>query len=173
MILFVIALVAFFILVIFQPPKQDTYSLFAPEMNEIHQHATILVKIFGDKFDFNIPKYQNASYWINFESPYNDIIHIHGDKTTMGFLFETMNFKVNESCFIFPEGRYFCTNEEYSLKYYINGDKVSSINDYRVLDADRILISYGPETRQEIELQFDELNSQSTLIEDKKHFLEK
>ena len=36
-------------------------------MADDHQHASILVKIFGDKFDFSPPSYQIRSSWIHFE----------------------------------------------------------------------------------------------------------
>jgi len=168
MILSVIGLVSISLLLIYQqaqPQKPDLDSLFAPEINEMHQHAAVLVKIFGDKFDFNIPKYQNTSYWMNFEAPYDDIIHIHSDRGTVGFLFETLNFKIDEQCFVFPDGRDFCTDEKYSLKYFVNDIQVSSLNDYVVIDGDRILISFGPETKKELNLQLEELYSQQLDID--------
>ena len=175
MILFVIGLVSITLLLIYQqaqPQKPDPDSLFAPVINEIHQHATILVRIFGDKFDFNIPRYQNISYWMNFEAPYDDIIHIHSDRDTIGFLYETLNFKIDDQCFIFPDGRDFCTDKKYSLKYFVNGIQVPGISDYDVIDGDRILISYGPETKEELNLQLEELNSHQLKI-DVEHLLRK
>ena len=71
-----------------------------------------------------------------------------------------MGFTVNDECFAFPDGREFCTNEDYSLKYYINHKSVDSIYDYVLVDDDRILISFGPETPEEIEVQLIELDSQ-------------
>ena len=32
-----------------------------------HEHASLLVRIFGDKFDFSVPSYQIKSSWIHFE----------------------------------------------------------------------------------------------------------
>jgi len=75
-------------------------------------------------------------------------------------LFETLNIEINEDCYIFADGRQFCTNEDYSLKYFINGNSVNSINDYVVQDDDRILISYGGETEEQINQQLNELDSQ-------------
>ena len=53
-----------------------------------------------------------------------------------------------------------CTNEDYSLKYYINHKIVKDINDYVFEDGDRILITYGSETPEQIEGQLIELDSQ-------------
>ena len=75
-------------------------------------------------------------------------------------MFETLNIVIDEDCYIFSDGRQFCTNQDYSLKYFINGDSVNSINDYVIQDGDRILISYGGETETQIAAQIDEVNSQ-------------
>ena len=37
-----------------------------------HSHAAILVKIFGDSFDFLVPAYQIQASWIHFESASRD-----------------------------------------------------------------------------------------------------
>ena len=71
-----------------------------------------------------------------------------------------MNIGLSERCFIFADGRQFCTNDDYSLKYFINHEEVSDIRGYVVQEDDRILISYGAETEDEIEEQLKELDSQ-------------
>ena len=132
----------------------------AGKLGDEHVHASILVRIFGDKFDFSAPAYQVKSAWIHFESSDGNTIHRHASGVTVGYLFENLNMIVNEDCFIFSDGRQFCTNEDYSLKYYINHQSVRSINDYVFEDQDRILISYGNESQEQIEEQLKELDSQ-------------
>ena len=67
---------------------------------------------------------------------------------------------IDEECYLFPDGRQFCTNEDYSLKYYINHKSVDSVNDYVIQDGDRILITFGNETPEQIEEQLVELDAQ-------------
>ena len=125
-----------------------------------HEHASLLVRIFGDKFDFSVPSYQIKSSWIHFEESDGTKIHRHASGITLGYLFETLNIGIDNQCYVFPDGRQFCTNEDYSLKYYINHKPVSNINDYIFEDGDRILISFGSETPEQIEEQLLELDSQ-------------
>jgi len=132
----------------------------AGKLGDEHEHASLLVRIFGDKFDFDSPAYQIKSSWIHFEDSDGTTIHRHSSGVTLGYLFDSMGFTVNDECFAFPDGREFCTNEDYSLKYYINHKSVDSIYDYVLEDDDRILISFGPETPEEIEGQLIELDSQ-------------
>ena len=132
----------------------------AGKLGDEHVHSSLLVRIFGDKFDFAVPSYQIKSSWIHFEDSDGTTIHRHSTGITLGYLFDTLNINIDDKCFVFPDGRQFCTNEDYSLKYYINHQPVSDIKDYIFEDGDRILISFGPETPEQIEEQLLELEAQ-------------
>ena len=132
----------------------------AGKLGDEHEHASVLVKIFGDKFDFTSPAYQIKSSWIHFEDSDGTTIHRHSSGVTLGYLFANLGIGIDSECYNFPDGRQFCTNEDYSLKYYINHRIVKDINDYVLDDADRILITYGNQTPEEIEEQLMELESQ-------------
>jgi len=132
----------------------------AGKLGDEHEHASMLVRIFGDKFDFAATTYQIKSSWIHFEESDGNTIHRHSSGVTLGYLFGTLGIGIDEDCYDFADGRQFCTNEDYSLKYFINGQPESNIYDYVLEDDDRILISFGPETPEEIEEQLIELDSQ-------------
>ena len=135
-----------------------------------HEHASLLVRIFDDKFDFSVPSYQIKSSWIHFEESDGTTIHRHSSGVSLEYLFDSLNLTVGKvsvdgilkDCFAFPEsdGRKFCTNEDYSLKFYINHQAVSEIKDYVIEDGDRILISYGNEGEEQINEQLMQLDSQ-------------
>ena len=125
-----------------------------------HEHASLLVRIFNDKFDFAVPSYQIKSSWIHFEESDGTTIHRHASNVTLGYLFDSLNIGIDSKCYAFPDGRQFCTNEDYSLKYYLNHQLVDGINDYVIQDDDRILITFGNETPEQIEEQLIELDSQ-------------
>ena len=132
----------------------------AGKLGDEHEHASVLVRIFGDRFDFSVPSYQIKSSWIHFEESDGTTIHRHSSGVTLGYLFDSLNIGLDKNCYIFPDGRQFCSNEDYSLKYYINHQLVNSIYDYVFADGDRILITYGKETHDQIEVQLRELDSQ-------------
>jgi len=125
-----------------------------------HEHASLLVRIFNDKFDFSVPSYQIKSSWIHFEESDGTTIHRHASGVTLGYLFDSLNIGIDSKCYAFPDGRQFCTNEDYSIKYYLNHQLVDGINDYVIQDGDRILITFGNETPEQIEEQLIELDSQ-------------
>ena len=132
----------------------------AGKLGDEHEHASLLVRIFGDTFDFSSPSYQIKSSWIHFEDSDGTTIHRHSTGVTLGYLFANIGIGIDSECYKFPDGRSFCTNEDYSLKYYINHQIVKDINDHVLEEGDRILITYGNETPEQIEEQLMELDSQ-------------
>ena len=133
----------------------------AGKLGAEHIHASMLVKIFGDKFDFTTPNYQVKTPWIHFENQDGDTIHRHSTGVELEFLFNSMNIAVDDNCFVFPDGRQFCTNEDYSLKFYVNEQLVKDLRKYVVQEDDRILITYGNEDQLAIDSQLAELNAQA------------
>jgi len=132
----------------------------AGRLGDAHENISLLVRIFGDKFDFSSPAFQVKSSYIHFEGREGNTVHRHSSGVTMGYLFETLGITLTDECYIFPDGREFCINEDYSLKFYINHEQVPSILDYVGNEGDRILVSYGNETPEQIELQLRGLDNQ-------------
>ena len=132
----------------------------AGKLGDEHEHASLLVRIFGDKFDFDGPAYQIKSSWIHFEDSDGTTIHRHSSGVTLDYLFANIGISIDNECYKFPDGRQFCTNEDYSLKFYINHELVKDIYNYVIEEGDRILITYGNETPKQIEEQLMKLDSQ-------------
>ena len=125
-----------------------------------HSHAAMLVKIFGDTFDFSSPAFQIKSSWIHFEGRDGTTVHKHATGVTLGYLFETLGIGIDDRCYIFPDGKEFCTDEDYTLNFFINREKVDDIREYEIEENDRILILFGGETPEEIEEYLVELDNQ-------------
>lgn len=143
---------------------QNTYT--APDappgagtLGDEHEHAAIKVMIFGDEFDFSSPAFQVKNRYIHFENSNGDTIHRHASGVPLGFLFNTLNIGLADECYIFPDRREFCTNDDYSLKFFINHQKVPTILDFVLEDGDRILISYGNENSTQIDEQLARVDS--------------
>lgn len=128
-----------------------------------HQHASLLVRIFGDKFDFSVPAYQIKSAWIHFEGRDGNTVHRHATGVPLGYLFDSLKIDLTDKCFVFPDGREFCSNDQYTLKFYVNHEKVDDIRNYIINEGDRILVSYGGETQDEINNQLVELDNQKII----------
>jgi len=136
----------------------------APEnagaMGSDHTHTAIVANIFGDEFDFSAPAYQIKSPWTHFEGRDGSTIHKHATGVTLGYLFDTLSLGLDDQCFVFQDGRSFCTNEDYSLKLFINGEQVPDIRDHEGMEGDMVLILYGAQTPEEIQAILLKLENQ-------------
>ena len=99
----------------------------AGPLNSDHTHTGILVKIFGDTFPFHEVGYQVQSEWIHFENHDGTTIHRHATGVTLGFLFESLGIELTDECYVFPNGQRFCTNEDYTLRFFIDGVEMDDI----------------------------------------------
>jgi len=128
-----------------------------------HAHAALLVKIFGDTFEFASPAFQIKSSWIHFEGRDGTTIHKHATGVDLGYLFETLAIGLDDQCYVFPDGKQFCSNEDYELKFFVNRVQVPDIRDYEVMEDDRVLIVYGAETSEEIQAYLLQLDNQELI----------
>ncbi len=140
--------------ILLEEPKTASHSTFV--FGSAHEHASILVKIHGDRFDFSQERFQLQSAFIHLENNNGIVIHRHSQDITIGYFFETLNLGLSNDCFVFQDGKEFCSNDDYTLKFYINEKRVDDIRDYIIFEGDLILISYGGETPEEIKKQFEE-----------------
>ena len=131
----------------------------AGPLNSDHTHTGILVKIFGDTFPFHEVGYQVQSEWIHFENHDGTTIHRHATGVTLGFLFESLGIELTDECYVFPNGQRFCTNEDYTLRFFIDGVEMDDIRNHIPMEDGRILIAYGDESEEEITAMLAELNS--------------
>jgi len=130
-----------------------------------HVHASFLAKLHGDTFDLTGPAFQIKSSWQHFEARDGSTIHRHATGVMLGYLFETIGIGLDDECFSFKASaggeRRFCTNEDFSLKFYVNHELVDNLTEYVFEDQDRILVSYGGEDQTQIDAQLLELDSLS------------
>lgn len=138
---------------ILDPKTDDSEFVFGTA----HEHASILVKIYDDPYDLTHPRFQLQSPYIHLENNNGYVIHRHSVGVTLGYLFETLNLGLTKECLVIDDGRKFCTNNDDSLKFFINARQVDDLRDYLISEGDLILISYGNETQEELEKQFKEL----------------
>jgi len=115
-------------------PKTASYDTFV--FGSAHEHASISIKIFDDKFDLTKPEFQLQSHFIHLENNNGYVVHRHSDSVPIGFLFQTLNLELTQDCFVFQDGKEFCSNDNYALKFYINEKRVDDLRDYLIFDGD-------------------------------------
>ncbi len=144
------------VIIILEEPKSDDSSYV---FGSAHEHASISVRIHGEQFDFTKPQFQLQSSFIHLENFNGYVIHRHSKDVTIGYLFDTLNFGLSQDCIIPPSREKYCSNSDYSLKFYVNEKKVDDLRNYLIFDGDFILISYGLENQEQLNKQLEELKA--------------
>lgn len=116
-----------------------------------HAHAAIVVFVDDEQLDFGLPQFQLSSKYIHFENhnPYQ--IHRHATGVPLKMLFASFGMKITRDCIILNHDESvdiktsrFCTEQNQSLVFYLNGEKYySDISQYVIEQNDRILVSLG------------------------------
>jgi hypothetical protein len=131
----------------------------AGQLGNVNIQAGILTMIYGQQFDYSSTAYQVKNAYIDFEKGDGETIHMHAANVTLGFLFNSLKIGLTDKCFTFPDTRTFCTDDKYSIKFFINHHQVQDISNYVIKQNDRILISYGNENSTQIDAQLAKLDS--------------
>jgi len=100
---------------------------------------------------------------VHFHELNGKIIHVHAPKVTLGMFFESIGLKLDSKCITLSNGVSFCSKEGKSLKLFVNGSPNTEFNNYEIKDLDRILISYGAETDEEIQTQMSIVSSNACI----------
>ena len=116
-----------------------------------HAHAAIAVFIDGEQLNFAQPQFQLSSKYIHFENHNPYLIHKHATGVPLEMLFASFEMKITPDCIILNYDEHtdintgrFCTGQDKSLMFYINGEKYySDISQYVLEHNDRILVSFG------------------------------
>jgi hypothetical protein len=113
------------------------------EFGSAHAHAAIAVFINGDQINYGLEKYQISSKYIHFENSNPYVIHRHATNASLELLFSSFGMIVMADC-IQLHGELFCTEENQTLRFFVNGEEFhSDISQYIFDHNDKIMISLG------------------------------
>ncbi len=104
---------------------------------------------------FTAPMYHNLSPDVFIESSTPNTVRVKKSGTTWSNFFATLPFSLNSQCLVTGTKQTFCTNESGSLKFYINGIRDDSALTKEIGDGDKLLVTYGSESDEMIQLQRD------------------
>lgn len=109
----------------------------------VHWHADFKVFVDGKPISFVKRDLMVKAQYVHIENMDGDVIHVHASGVTVGEFFRTLGMKLNNECFLINKQKY-CSDEQKTLKFYVNGEPNDLYGDYLIGDQDQLLISYGP-----------------------------
>jgi len=146
-----------------------------------HYHADFAVFIRGEQVDFNRPEWvvdENADGdhhpYLHIHPERYTVVHVHLSGSTWAEFFETLGFKLTDptlagvdeadTCLVTPEGERLCSNGQERLRFFRNGVEVDGIALTEIHDLERVLITYGSESDEEIAAQLAAVTDQSCIV---------
>jgi hypothetical protein len=128
-------------------------------LGSAHEHAVFEVRLDGTPIDFSQSKYQVKTQYIHVEGGDGTTLHRHATGVPVGEFFRSIGMSIDNGCFTTDDGTKYCDNGQKHLRFFVNGQERTSINDYVLADNDRILVIYGNETQEQLQAEFERLDS--------------
>src|SRR3989344_4154514 len=129
--------------------QQTSQQITSPE--NINYRASFAIFTNNTYRVFDDPKYHNQSPDVYMESA-NIVIVKKGGVTWSNF-FATLPMNLKKDCLVTGTGQTFCTNENGKLRFFINGSEDPNALDKEIKKADKLLVTYGSESQEEIKKQ--------------------
>ena len=135
---------------------------------DFHIHADLKVFLDGKELDMNADKYMEGGIepegkYIHFHTNDGQIVHMHKEGMKLSGLFSSIGMKFTKDCFVTDTKQEYCNSGSKTLKFYVNGEPNNGYENYVFRDLDRILISYGDETPEQLKIQADSISSKSCI----------
>ncbi|MGI8927351.1 MAG: hypothetical protein ACR2HN_12015 [Tepidiformaceae bacterium] len=131
----------------------------------VHWHADFALFVRGQRFDFSGPQFvstedRHLSENVHIHEPRYSVVHVHTEQTTWDEFLRSLGFELTDpsfagttaasTCLQLPSRERLCGGGPETFKFYANGVRVDGIANVDVSDLDRVLISYGPETPEQV-----------------------
>ncbi len=134
-----------------------TKSIATPSLAPTDYSASFAIFTNGTFRIFTAAMYHNLSEAVYIQSDNPNIVHVKKANTTWDDFFKTLPFKLTKECLTTGTGQTFCTNEQATLKFYLNGQRDSDALQRVINPGDQLLISYGSEDDEETTRQLKQI----------------
>ena len=107
---------------------------------------------------FTASMYHRLSPDVYIEASNPNIVKVKKAGVTWNDFFQTLPFSLTKNCLTTGTKETFCTNQNKTLKFYVNGVKTNKLLDKVINDGDKALVSYGEDSERQIQEQIDKLS---------------
>ncbi len=106
---------------------------------------------------FTASMYHNLSQDVFIEANNPNIVNVKKSDTTWNDFFATLPFKLDKNCLTTGTGQTFCTGSSGSLRFYLNGKEDANSLDKIINEGDKLLVTFGNETDEQINLHLNQI----------------
>lgn len=133
-----------------------------------HAHADFKVYIDGKAIDFSVAKYQSVegkelNSDVHLHDNKGNLIHLHKQGIKLGEFFKSLQMQLTGTCLVVDTGEKYCSSGNSTLKMFVNGKPNTKFSEYVPEDLDRILITYGADSEQNIQTQINSVTDMACI----------
>ena len=131
-----------------------------------HIHADWKIYIDGKALDFSDKSHMErmrnnmpVSSFIHVDSgapapeKTGDVLHMHASGVPLWIFFKSIGMDFNKGCITLENKEKFCNDENREFKFFVYGKESNEFENYVFNNLDKILISYGDESEEEVKNQ--------------------
>ena len=135
----------------------------APPPETVHYHANWLVMLDGERLDLSSARYMEdvaactadgalvaPEQRVHMHDNDADAVHVHAAGATWGHLLANLGFALNGTHLVTDDGRVVADGAGRTLKFVVNGRAVDAVHNRLIRSGDRLLVSWGPESADEV-----------------------
>ena len=128
----------------------------------VHYHANWAIVVDGARLDLTPDRYMEdvarcsahgaigPRDRVHLHNNDQDGVHVHAPAATWGHLLANLGFGLGRDWLVTDDGRHLAAAPPRTLKFVLNGQPVASVHDRVIASEDRLLISYGAESADEV-----------------------
>ncbi len=140
------------------PDSSITQSAAASDSQQLNDYkASFAIYTHNNFRYFYDPKYHNLSADVYIQADNPNIIHVKKTGLVWGDFFKTLPMKLTLHCLTTGTGENYCTGQGGELKFYLNGKRDLNILNEKIQKGDKLLVTYGFETSDQIALQLEQI----------------
>lgn len=139
-----------------------------PRGKKVHEHADFKLFINNTEFSLSGDKYQSTTgnnldeeQHLHDNNGWN--IHKHLTTQTIADFLASLKISLTSTCITLDDSQSYCNEGDKILKFFVNDKLMTDFMTYEFSDLDRILISYGAETDEQIQSQLDSVTDLSCM----------
>ncbi|MEK6954755.1 MAG: hypothetical protein AABX01_07115 [Candidatus Micrarchaeota archaeon] len=141
-------------------------------LGDVHEHAGFKVYLDGEQFNFTNGKYMSEegdlrSNFVHLHDMNGEILHKHVSGIRLKEFFGSIGMVFNSTCFVTDEKKAYCNSEGKTLKFFVNGGQNLQFGEYEFKDLDKLLISFGGESKADIALQLASISDNACIYSKK------
>lgn len=137
-------------------PRSSDRPVLGAEGSE-HSHASFLVFVHDDAFDFNQSQYMLRDKLAHFENADGTTLHKHATGVTLPYFLSTLGMHLTPACLTLDDNIPHCDNAEQKVRLVVNNTEITDFDAYEVHDGDKILLNYGADDDIRLRLKANQL----------------